>query len=151
MIRIALALAVTLISFSAFAQSAAEFGRATGGEISVITKQPRQFSGSLQLSLGRGTGYSATAGGTALDDRIWFFASAAVLPAMQFNSNATKLEATDLKVTAQPVDWTTISASYAEGRQTFGETSLRTPTFLSLKSTSILSNNMTLDFSFSKR
>lgn len=145
MIRIALALAVTSITFSALAQSVAEFGRATGGEISVITKQPRRLSGSLQLSVGRGTGYSATAGGTALDDRIWFFASAAVLPAMQFN-NATKLEATDLKVTAQPVDWTTISASYSQS-----ETNLHTPTFLSLKSTSIIRDNMTLDFSFSKR
>lgn len=157
MIRMALALAVSqLVAFAALAQSA-EFGRASGGEISVITKQPRRLSGSLGFSqssgAARGQGYNATVGGSALDERLWFFASAAALPALQFASN---YQAVDAKVTAQPVDWSSISASFSEGRQPIGnalqmQNGTLPSSFLSLRSTSMLSDSMVLNFSFTTR
>jgi hypothetical protein len=76
---------VQLLAFAASAQQSAEFGRASGGEIVVTPKRPARFSGSLGLSLasgndvfGRGSspGYGVTAGGTLVEDRLWFFASA---------------------------------------------------------------------------
>ncbi|HEY0140835.1 MAG TPA: hypothetical protein VGF48_08060 [Thermoanaerobaculia bacterium] len=158
MIRIALALTVTqLLACAALAQSAAEFGRASGGEISVITKQPRRLSGSLgfsQSSGGRGQGYNATLGGSVLDERLWFFASAATLPAMQYG--ASNFQAVDAKMTAQPVDWSTITASFTQAQPVMAISPL-TPeaslpsSFLSLRSTTMLSDSMMMNFSFSTR
>jgi hypothetical protein len=78
-------LLVQLIALAVSAQQPAEFGRATGGELVMTTKNAARLSGSLQLSLssgndvfGRGStpGYGLTAGGTLLKDRLWFFGSA---------------------------------------------------------------------------
>lgn len=76
---------VQLIAFAVSAQQAAEFGRATGGELVLTPKNSAPLSGSLELSLssgndvfGRGSSpaYGVTAGGTLLQDRLWFFGSA---------------------------------------------------------------------------
>jgi hypothetical protein len=76
---------VQLIAFSVSAQQAAEFGRATGKELVMTAKGAAPISGSLGLTLstgsdvfGRGSspGYGVTAGGTLMQDRLWFFASA---------------------------------------------------------------------------
>ncbi|HEX6159028.1 MAG TPA: hypothetical protein VF111_02610 [Thermoanaerobaculia bacterium] len=159
MIRIGQALAVTLIAFASFAQSAAEFGRASGGEISVITKQPRRLSGSLGLTLGNGgQGYGATLGGSVLDDRMWFFASAAQLPSIQqfASPGGSSFQAVDAKVTAQPVDWSSISASFSRHDQQPIGTSLQMPnaplpsSFLSLRSTTMVSDSVMFNFSFSR-
>ncbi|HEX7151602.1 MAG TPA: hypothetical protein VF618_08960 [Thermoanaerobaculia bacterium] len=65
-----------LIAFGAAAQSA-EFGRATGGELVLTPKGTAPFSGSLELALSNGApAYGLTAGGTLVQDRLWFFASA---------------------------------------------------------------------------
>jgi hypothetical protein len=75
-------LALALMSFgaaAAFAQSSAEFGRASGGQLDLAIKAPSQFSGSLGLRIGRGdglSGYGGTFGGTLVKDRMWFFAAA---------------------------------------------------------------------------
>ena len=84
---LALLLAQSL-ALGAAAQS--EFGRASGGTINAIAKAPRQFSGSLTLThstgAARGRGYEGTVSGELVDDRAWFFASAAILPQMQFST-----------------------------------------------------------------
>jgi hypothetical protein len=75
---------VQLIAFAAAAQESAEFG-ANGGRIVVTPKGAKPFSGSLELSLSSGSdvfgrnsspAYGVTAGGTLLQDRLWFFGSA---------------------------------------------------------------------------
>ena len=84
MIRITL-LVTLLTASTAFAQpSEFEFGRAFGGEIKGTAKPNRNFSGSLGLTRGNsvfGDRYDATLGGSLAKDRLWFFASASVLPA----------------------------------------------------------------------
>jgi len=76
---------VQLIAFTVSAQQAAEYDRGTGGEIVMTPKGSGPVSGSLELSLssgndvfGRGSSpsYGLTAGGTLIQDRLWFFASA---------------------------------------------------------------------------
>jgi hypothetical protein len=76
---------VQLIAFAVSAQESAELGRASGGELLLTMKRPTALSGSLQASLtsgsdvlGRGNSpaYGATAGGSLVQDRLWFFASA---------------------------------------------------------------------------
>jgi hypothetical protein len=76
---------VQLAAFAVFAQESAELGRASGGELVLAPKGSAQFSGSLQLSLAGGSGvlgarsspgYGGTAGGTLIQDRLWFFATA---------------------------------------------------------------------------
>ena len=63
-----------LIAPVAFSQTL-EYGRnAADGTLDMTTKQARHFGGSLSLSTGRGFG--ASVGGTAVKDRVWFFASA---------------------------------------------------------------------------
>jgi len=57
----------------AFAQSSAEFGRASGGELDLTFKAPSSFSGSFGLTTGRSA--FGTFGGTLIKDRVWFFAS----------------------------------------------------------------------------
>lgn len=144
-----------LLALGAAAQS--EFGRASGGTIDAITKAPRQSSGSLTLThstgAARGQGYEGTLGGELLDDRAWFFASAAILPQMQFSTP--NLPTLDAKATAQPVDWTSVTASFSRLRQPVPGTTLQTgslsSSFLSLRSTSVLSDRMTLGFSFSRQ
>ena len=61
--------------------ASAEFGRTTGGELSVLVKRPSQLSGSFGFSFGssQGMGHSnalnGSIGGTLVPDRFWFFAS----------------------------------------------------------------------------
>ncbi|HYC92322.1 MAG TPA: hypothetical protein VEO54_24145 [Thermoanaerobaculia bacterium] len=137
------------LALGAVAQSA-EFGRASGGTIDAITKAPRRFSGSLTLThsngAARGQGYEGTLGGELLDDRAWFFASAAIAPQMQFSTP--NLANLDARATAQPVDWTSATASFSRLRQPVPGTT--SSSFLSLRSTSVLSDRMTLGFSFSR-
>jgi len=57
----------------AFAQSSAEFGRASGGQLDLTFKAPSRFSGSFGLTTGRST--FGTFGGTLVKDRVWFFAA----------------------------------------------------------------------------
>lgn len=164
-------LLVQLIALAAFAQSA-EFGRATGGEIVMTTKRPASFSGSLDLSLssgsdvfGRGSAaaYGIAAGGTLLRDRLWFFASGsrqeasqARFAGLELPENATT-GAIGARVDGQIAGGQDFSAFFAAARQP--ELSLTSPsafagiapsTFLSLRHTGIVSNNMFFTASFTR-
>jgi hypothetical protein len=130
------ALAQSTPASTPLAQSPAEFGRASGGSIDVITKGPHQFSGSLSLgrSLGgmRGPSYNGTIGGTLVNDRVWFFGSAAL----------------DATATAQPLDWNAITTSLRRSEQ---PPATQPASFLMLRSTSVLSDQTTLNVTLSRR
>lgn len=137
-------LVLLMIALSASAQSDNEFGRASSGAISAITKGPNQFSGTLSLSLGSGTGYGGSFGGEAIKDRMWVFAAAAVLPQIRFSE--TKLEGA--KVEAQPVDWTNVTASFSQPRS--NDVLLPPSSFLSLRSTTMLTDRMMMSISYTR-
>lgn len=67
-----------------------EFGRVSGGELDVIAKHSSHFSGSFGVMSstsqypfsGSTHGYQATFGGTAVKDRVWFFAAAEQSPSI---------------------------------------------------------------------
>ena len=141
---------VSLFAVAAFAQSSEEFGRASGGSLELITKAPHQFSGSLSLShsLGgfRGQSYDGSAGGAIVNDRVWFFAAATVLPRVQFSTQ--QMNAVDTRATAQPVDWSNATATF---RRNDASTPTSAPSsFLSLRSTTMLSDHMVFDVSVSR-
>jgi hypothetical protein len=157
-------LALQLLAMTAIAQTSdttSEFGRASGGAIDVITKAPHQFSGSLSFSNSsgafRGRRYDGSAGGALLNDRVWFFAAASVLPNVRFGTSDTNANAIDAKATAQPIDSTTLMAAFRRGdRPAFAgtdQTSSRSlpSSFLSLRSTTMLSDRMVFDISVSQR
>jgi len=158
-------LAAQLLAMTAVAQSSdttSEFGRASGGAIEVITKAPHQFSGSLSFSSGgyRGRSYDGSTGGALLNDRVWFFAAASVLPNVRFgnfDTNSGRANAIDTKATAQPIDSTTLMAAFRRADTTSFAVSDQTPnrslpsTFLSLRSTTMLSDRMVFDISVSQR
>jgi hypothetical protein len=54
-----------------------------------------------------------------------------------------------VQLSTTPVDWTTVSASFIRTTPAFDYN--LPSSFLSLRSTSVLSDRMTLDFSFSQR
>lgn len=118
------------IALAAFAQSDAEFARASGGVVvEAITKAPRQMSGSLHLS---NLGYGATVGGQVVRDRVWFFGTTSVQPQMRLTNLS--LTTPSAKVTAQRADSNVFALPKA---------------FLSLHSTTMMSDRMVLDISFS--
>ena len=153
-----LALGAVAQSGTAAAPASGEFGRAFGGTIDAVTKGRRPLSGSLGMTRStgalRGDTYEGTLGGELLDDRMWFFAAATVLPRMQFST--ANIPALDAKATAQPVDWTAVTGAFSQLRQPGLATAPQAndrplpSSFLSLRSTSMLSDQMTLDFSFSR-
>ncbi|HJQ40520.1 MAG TPA: hypothetical protein VKB93_25520 [Thermoanaerobaculia bacterium] len=136
-------LVLLLVALGAFAQSDNEFGRASSGAIDAITKGPSQFSGSLSLSTGGGHG--ASFGGEAIKDRLWVFAAAAVLPQIHFSES----NAVDAKATAQPVDWANVTASFRQMRSGSND-ALLPSSFLSLRSTAMLSDRMMMSISYSR-
>jgi hypothetical protein len=159
---LALLLATQLLAAIAAAQTTtddtsavplSEFGHGYGGEVRAITKNAGAgFSGSLGLSLGSGVsskrGYEASAGGTLVDDKAWFFASAqSVTSRFGALPNATANGAgnlVDAKVIANLGDRNVLNASYAAGQNTFTTpASMSLPSsFLSLHYTGIVSSNM---------
>ena len=139
--KAALAFAVTsLLASAAFAQSASEFGRASGGEIEAIAKHSSKLSGSSDLMHGGGSRSEASVGGTLVDDRVWFFGSAS-----RALTNGTA------KIDAQPIDWNHITATYGRMEPAI-ETPLALPTsFLTLHSTTMFSPNAMMSFSYSQQ
>jgi hypothetical protein len=126
-------LATLLLASTTLAQDA-EFARVFGGEIKATAKkQSRGVSGSLGLTRGdRGFGdrYDATLGGSLANERLWFFASATMMP-------------------MQSIDWRNIELDAPlDGRQTAAP---EIPTsFLMLRSTNIFSDTSTLNISISR-
>lgn len=159
----ALVLATQLLAGVALAQelpSASEFGRASGGEIRAVTKDiDGRFSGTLGFTTssgilgGRRNGYSASAGGTLVNDRAWFFASAesltsrygSAVPGSMPNANAL-----DAKFNAAINDRNTFDATYANAQSANAQSEPITnpsgislpSSFLSLRYTGIVSSNM---------
>jgi hypothetical protein len=64
---------VQLLAAVGFAQDAEL--RGSSGVIKLVTKAPKQFSGTLGISFSGSPGYHASAGGPVLEDRLWFFAA----------------------------------------------------------------------------
>jgi hypothetical protein len=155
-------IATQMLALGALAQSNIEYGRASSGLIESITKQPRRLSGSLGLThstgLFGGRGYEATLGGELLDERLWFFAAGTVLARTQYTADLPAgVSAVQAQATAQPVDWTAVTASFhqlqqpAFGTTTFNPTDATLPSsFLSLRSTTMLSDQAMLNFSFTR-
>ncbi|SRR6266571_33806 len=128
-----LVLALTsCITAAAFAQSSAEFGRASGGQLDLVVKTPSQFSGSLGLTtaLSNGLGrYGATFGGTAVKDRVWFFATA--------DHNEMRFPST---VSANLGDRNSLGTSFRTQKNMMP--AAIPSSFLSLRYTGIVSSNM---------
>ncbi|HUP60079.1 MAG TPA: hypothetical protein VNA69_06630 [Thermoanaerobaculia bacterium] len=156
-------LLVQLIALAASAQSE-EFGRATSGEIVMTPKGSAPLSGSLELSLSTGNdifgrssspAYGITAGGTLLQDRLWFFAAASRqelsqtrFAELELPENATA-GAIGAKVNGQIAGGHDFSAFFEAARRP--ELSMTTPSafagiapssFLSLRYTGVVSSNM---------
>lgn len=151
--RLILPLLIQLVAVATFAQVSAEFGRGDGGTLEAITKTARHTSGSLGLWNGRG--YDGSLGGQLLADRLWFFASASILPRTRLSNDVSTPIAA--RATAQPVDWSSLTASFSHAPQTSFATTPQAngvsfpQSFLSLRSTTILSDRTTLDISISQR
>lgn len=163
---------VQLLAFSVSAQQSAEFGRATGGEIVLTPKSAAPFSGSLELSLGSGNdvfgrnsspAYGITAGGTLLQDRLWFFASASrqegsrtQFQQLELPENTTT-GAIGARVNAQLGQSQNLSAFFEAARRPElsmnGATSFGTVTpssFLSMRYDGVVSSNMFFSASFTR-
>jgi len=161
---------VPLIAFAVSAQQSAEYGRATSGEIVMKPKGSSAFSGSLSVStgndvFGRGSsqGYGVTAGGTLVQDRLWFFASASRQDAspsrfaeLELPENATT-SALGARVNGQIAGGQDFSAFFEAARRpelsTTGASAFAaiTPSsFLSLRYTGVVSNNTMFNASFTR-
>jgi hypothetical protein len=145
-----LALALTsLITAAAFAQSSAEFGRASGGQLDLAIKAPSQFSGSLGMTMSRSngasvlgnglSGYGATFGGTVIKDRLWFFATADH-NTMRFPSTVAAVPRFNGIATADLGSRNSLGASFLTQRSVVPTTI--PSSFLSLHYTGIVSSNM---------
>jgi len=145
-----LALALTsFITAAALAQSSAEFGRVSGGQIDLAIKAPSQFSGSLGLTMSRSnggsalrsglSGYGATFGGTVVKDRLWFFATADH-NAMRFPSTVASIPRFSGNVLADLGNRYSLGASFRTQRNIMPTTI--PSSFLSLRYTGIVSSNM---------
>ena len=126
---------------------AQEYGRTSGGEIDLITKQTGKLSGSLSASTSKT--FDLNLGGTLIKDRVWFFASAERSKPMFATTTElpSSFNAGNVKMNAQIGDRQTVTATGA----TMG--SSIPSTFLSLHYTGIISPNsfFTANFSEIKR
>ena len=151
---------VQMAAGSLIAQDGSEFSRTSGGQVEALSKRATQkLSGSLGMSIlgsSSGKGYQATLGGTIVEDRLWFFASAqqqerawfaSALPQM---AQPVDVDATFGKVNAQIGDRQSLFASLGTTR----ETSPMMPggsipsSFLTLRYTGTVSSNMFVSASF---
>ena len=158
-----------LVQLLAFAASAQEFARATGGEIELKTKGEAPISGSLGISLtsgndvlglGRTTGYGMTIGGTLIRDRLWFFASGvrqqSTFAGLELPENVTT-GAIGARVDGQIGASQDFSAFFESARRpAFSATvpssmaAIAPSSFLSLRYTGIVSSNMFFTTSFTR-
>ena len=146
------ALALTAVVHAQESSSSAEFGRASGGSLELISKQPSRFSGSLGLTLSASASPFATVGGTAIKDRLWFFASAQRNETRaQLPQQLTAARALDAHAIAQLGARQTLSAFAESGAQS-APLGLRLPSsFLSLHYTGIVSPSMFFQATVSQR
>jgi hypothetical protein len=163
-----------MIPFALSAQQSAEFGRSTGGEMVLTPKGSAPLSGSLELSMSAGgdvfgrsssPSYGMTAGGTLIQDRLWFFASGSRqewspsrFAGVELPANVTT-RAIGARVHGQLADSHDFSAYFDAARRpelsisTIGASSFAgsvPSSFLSLRYTGIVSSNMFFSASFSR-
>ncbi|GAC1438917.1 MAG: hypothetical protein NVSMB68_10570 [Thermoanaerobaculia bacterium] len=149
-----------MLAVGLIAQSA-EFGRVSDGSIDLVTKHSRPLSGSLSIAAGSTKGFDAGLGGTLVRDRVWFFATVEKSQPLFASRYATPIasnawsRAIDTKTIAQLGDRANLAASFASSRQSalpaganFG--SAIPSSFLSLRYTGIVSNNMFVTANFSE-
>jgi hypothetical protein len=159
-----------LIAFSVSAQQAGEFGRASGEELVMTAKGSAPISGSLSLSIGSDVfgrssspGYGVTAGGTLMQDRLWFFASASQQEVstsrfanLELPESATT-SAIGARVNGQVAGNQDFSAFFESARRPELSTTIPssfgtvTPSsFLSLRYTGVISSNAFFSTSFTR-
>jgi hypothetical protein len=156
----ALVVLVQLLAFTLTAQQPAEFGRASGGAIVLTPKGSAPLSGTLQLSASSASDVfgALTAGGTLLEDRLWFFASASrqETTSRRFDALALPENATTTALTARANAQLTAAQDFSAIFQTASQpqpATIRTTvpsSFLSLRYTGIVSNNMFFNASFTR-
>ena len=101
-----------VVAGAALAQTTpAEFGRADGGDLGALVKQPGTWSGSFGLTTSSGSdfaskGLAGTMGGALVADRIWFFATAS----RDTSRPPTITSAFDTKLTGQIGDRQSLAA-----------------------------------------
>jgi hypothetical protein len=145
--------AAVLIVFAQLAVGVAlaqEYGRTSGGQLNLFTKQPNRLSGSLGISLSRSLfgsnlkGYEGTLGGTVIADRLWFFGSMQRNDTLRFASALPQIEtapATYGKVDAHLGDRQSLSAIAARTQLSTSTLSTVPASFLSMHYTGIISSN----------
>jgi hypothetical protein len=154
--RILLALLLALItSGGAFAQSSAEFGRVSGGQMDLATKAPTRFFGSLGASMSSSNGsrnglggYGATLGGTVVSDRLWFFATTQRDDARRLSPALSQVPRFDTNFNAALGSAHSLGASFRQGRDSV--TTTIPSSFLSMRYTGIVSSNMFFTANFAR-
>ena len=144
------------------AQDTSEFSRTSGGQIEVLSKHARNFSGSLGMRMmgsSAAKGYEATLGGTVIEDRLWFFATAHQQQGSWFASRLPQIAqpfdagGASGKLSAQIGDRNSFIGSFVAGRETspvmLGGSI--PSSFLSLRYSGTVSSNMFFSASFSGR
>ena len=148
--RLGFALLVTQL-FAAALMAQTQYGSVSGGEVELLTKGPRKVNGSLGVSRSSQalTGYEATLGGTLIQDRVWFFAAASLMPEMSLSSSVGAVNSIDAKLGAQLGSRNTLGASFSRTEAAVSPAMQPAPaTFLSLRYTGVLSDNIFFNASF---
>jgi hypothetical protein len=146
--RLALAVVLSFVAATAFAQDAGEFGRFYEGTLEMAAKHApgAGLSGSLSMTAGKsdlpfgssGKRYDATFGGTLVKDRAWFFASGerSSMPTYSTNINGTPIAldpSLRLGMNAAVSNTQSLDASFSSGTLP--------KSFLSLHYTGMISSN----------
>jgi hypothetical protein len=149
--RLGLALLVTQI-FAAALMAQTQYGTVSGGEVELLTKGPRKVSGSLGVTRSSQNlnGYEATLGGTLIQDRVWFFAAASLMPEMSLTSSVGAVNSIDARLDAQLGSRSTLGASFSKSEATAVSPVMQSvpATFLSLRYTGVVSDNIFFNASF---
>lgn len=150
--RLGLALLMTQM-FAAPLMAQTQYGGVSGGEVELLTKGSRKVSGSLGVTRSSQAlnGYEATLGGTLIQDRVWFFAAASMMPEMSLSSSLGAMHSVDAKVDAQLGRRSTLGASFSKTEAGGSPVMQSVPaTFLSLRYTGVLSDSIFFNASFLK-
>jgi len=137
-------LSLMFVAAAAFAQEAQT--------LDMRPKHSAPIDGSLAITQGHGTGFDMTLGGTAVKDRVWFFASAERTQPMFATTvygQPQALRTIDTKAIANISDRQNLTASFADTKMPLTVPS----TFLSLHYTGVITSNsfFTMNLSQTRR
>ena len=135
------AMLLVLTASVGLAQSSSEFGSVSGGQLELLTKGAARTSASVGLTSGSREGYEATLAGTLLEDRLWFFGTASMLPGMPQRGTVANV---DLKMDAQLGSRNSVAGAFSEEQA-------MPSSFLSLRYTGVVSNNMFFNATIMRR